>query len=522
MGLDHKPTVLLETEGSYPFSGGGISTWAHTLCKELNEKIDFIIFTLTGNPNVSMHYQIPDNIKSVIHIPLWGAEDPMSYYDQNRLFSSHLEKKNETTPKNIESLFFPIFRDFVDCLVDPLNTMKTSPQVIYGLWKFFQHFDYKITMTNLMLWEFFKGRIYEFYSNENGKEDSEIPRLMDVTFGMRWLYHFLMPLAASIPKVDLTHTTLAGFPAIPSIVSKFEYGIPGIATDHGVFIRERHINVSTADFPYFSKKLLLDLSTLITSAVYTTVDEILPVSSFNKSWEMLFGADNEKIKVINNGIDPLYFVPKPKPAQTANVPTVLAVNHVFPLKDIETMIKACDIVRKSIPEVQFRVYGSLTVDKDYVTKCRELVKELNVEQNFTFAGFHSNPQQVYNEGDIYILTSISEGAPYTVMEAMSCARPVVATDVGGVREIIQDNGILCQPRNPVQIADAVIKMLKDNDMRVRLGRNARDRILLYYTKEQSVNSYLETYMKLIQKPKNPLKNHITVPSVKRLLEYIGD
>lgn len=522
MGLDHKPTVLLETEGSYPFSGGGISTWAHTLCKELDEKIDYIIFTLTGSPNVSMHYQIPDNIKSVIHIPLWGAEDPMSYYDRERQFSSHLEKKNITTSENIESLFFPIFRDFVDCLLEPLDTIKTSPEIIYGMWKFFQHFDYKYTMTNLMLWEFFKGRVYEFYRGQDGAEAKEIPRMMDVTFGMRWLYHFLMPLAAAVPKVDLTHTTLAGFPAIPSIVSKYEYGTPGIATDHGVFIRERHINVSAADFPFFSKKLLLDLSTLITAAVYTTVDRILPVSSFNKSWEMLFGADEDKIKVINNGIDPLYFVPKPKPATTSGVPTVLAVNHVFPLKDIETMIKACEIVRKSIPDVQFKVYGSLTVDKEYVAKCRKLIKELNVEQNFTLAGFHSNPQQVYNEGDIYILTSISEGAPYTVMEAMSCARPVVATDVGGVGEIVQDNGIMCQPRNPGQIADAIIKMLKNNDMRVRLGRNARDRILLYYTKEQSVNSYLETYMKLLQKPLNPLKNNITVPSVKRLLDFLDD
>lgn len=522
MGLDHKPKVLLETEGSYPFSGGGISTWAHTLCKELNAKIDYIIFTLTGSPNVTMNYQIPENVKSVIHIPLWGAEDPVYYYDPERLYSFHLVKKNNTTSQVVESLFFPLFRDFVDAMTDPLNSIKNSPQLIYGMWKYFQHYDYKSTMTNVMLWEFFKGRIYENYMSRGDDFGIELPRMMDVTFGMRWLYHFLMPLAAAIPEVDLTHTTLAGFPAIPSIVSKFEYGTPGVATDHGVFIRERLINVSMADFPYFSKKLLLDLATMITTAVYSTVDQILPVSSFNKSWEMLFGANEDKIKVINNGIDPQYFIPKPKPAQTSTVPTVLAVNHIFPLKDIETMIKSCDIVRKSIPEVQFVVYGSLTVDQDYVKKCRKLIAELNLEKNFKLAGFHSNPQQVYNEGDIYLLTSISEGSPYTVMEAMSCARPVVATDVGGVSEIVQDNGILCQPRNPEQLAGAVIKMLNNHDMRVKLGRNARDRILLYYTKEQSVNSYLDTYLKLIQKPRKPLKDSITITSVKRLLDNIGD
>lgn len=511
----------METEGSYPFSGGGISTWAHTLCKELDGEIEYIIFTLTGNPNVSMHYQIPPNINSVIHIPLWGAEDPVSYYDKDRVYSYHLEKKNNTTPQVIQELFFPLFADFVNSLVDPLNSIKESPQIIYGMWKFFQHFDYKRTMTDRRLWEFFKLRIFEKYSTQESELSNEIPRIMDVTFGMRWLYHFLMPLAASIPKVDITHATLSGFPAIPSIVCKYEYGTPGIATDHGVFIRERHINVSTADFPFFSKKLLLDLSTMITTAVYSTVDKILPVSTFNKSWEIMFGADSNKISVINNGIDPNYFIPKPKPAQTADRPTVLAVNHIFPLKDIETMIRSCAHVRKTIPNVQYRVYGSLTIDHDYVEKCRKLIKSLDLEQNFILAGFHSNPQQVYNEGDIYLLTSISEGSPYTVMEAMSCARPLVATDVGGVSEIVNEYGILCQPRNPEEIGNAIIRLINDNELRVRLGRKARERILLYYTKDQTVNSYLGVYRDCINNTLVPEKYKVTVPSVKKIVEYSG-
>lgn len=520
--LKKKPLVLLETEGSYPYSGGGVSTWSHDLCKELNGKIDYIIFTLTGSPNTTLHYELPDNVKKIVQIPLWGTEDPVSYYDSKRPYSSHINKKNHTTTDNIEQLFLPIFKDFIEGILDPINSVKKSPQVIYGMWKYFQHFDYKRTMTHALLWEYFRDRVYDHYIELYHHSNSDIPHLIDVTFGMRWFYHFLMPVAANIPRVDLTHSTLAGFPSIPSIVLKYEYGTPSLITDHGVFIRERHINISSSDFPFFSKKLLLDFSTMITTSVYESADQILPVSTFNKTWEVLFGGEDEKIKVINNGIDPSFFIPKPKPARTRNIPTVVAVNHIFALKDIETMIRSCSIVRETIPDVQFKVYGSLTVDKEYVKKCRKLIKELDVEANFDLAGFHPNPQQIYNEGDLYLLTSISESLPYTIMEAMSCARPVVATDVGGVSEIVGENGILCQPRNPQEIANAVIKLLKDDDLRIRMGRASRDQITLKFTKNKSINSYLETYLEHFSKPHKALKNEIDLPSVQTLLQYLSD
>lgn len=521
MGIEKKPLILLQTEGAYPFSGGGISTWSHGLCKDLNDKIDFILFTLTGNPNTNLHYELPDNIKSIIHIPLWGAEDPVSYYDSESLYSTHLMKKNETTPQKIEELFYPIFKDFVDCILDPMNSVEKSPQVIYGMWKYFQFFDYKTTMTNLLLWEYFRDQTFNYYRDMDDDLRDEIPRLMDVTFGMRWFYHFLMPLAAKLPKVDITHSTLAGFPAIPSIVLKYEYGTPALVTDHGVFIRERHINVSSTDYPFFSKKLLIDFATMITTSVYQTVDHILPVSLFNITWEKMFGGQPEKINIIHNGIDPDYFVPKPKPAKTNDIPTVVAVNQIFALKDIETMIRSCDIVRKSVPEIQYQVYGSLNVDKEYVTKCKKLIEELNLEDCFNLAGFHPHPQEIYNEGDIYLLTSISESLPYTVMEAMSCSRPVVATDVGGVSEIVGDHGILCQPQNPQMIADSVITLLNDDEMRIKMGRAARDRVLLYFTQKKTITSYHEMYLKNFGNPLQPLKHSVDLPSVKRLLDYVG-
>ncbi|MDZ7693492.1 MAG: GT4 family glycosyltransferase PelF [Balneolaceae bacterium] len=254
-------------------------------------------------------------------------------------------------------------------------------------------------------------------------------------------------------------------------------------------------------------------------AAYYHADQISPVTSVNKKWEMRYEADEARIEPIYNGVDTDLFKPTPKPEETAGTPTVVAAAHVFPLKDIETMIRCCDIVRREIPNVQFILYGGLDLDRKYTEKCRALVDELDVSENFEFGGFHNAPHELFNEGDISILSSISEGFPYTVIESMSCARPVVATDVGGIREALEGCGELCRPRDPQSLADGVIKLLSDDDLRIEMGRRARERVLLKYTIEKSVNSYYETYLRMHNQKRQPLKQDITLPSVQKMEEY---
>lgn len=515
-----KPTILFETEGSYPYSGGGVSTWAHILCSELEDKVDFVLLALTGNPFVESRYRMTSNIKSIIHLPLWGVEEPISHFDEQTPFSEHVLRKSETGNVAIEELFMPMFRDFLDRLFDPFQPANECGELIYGFWKFFQHFDYKKTLSDPVVWTEFKRQLQQKVMQNGAYTAAEEPRMLDVTFGMRWLYHFMMPLAVTIPKVSASHATLAGFPAIASIVAKYEHGTPMVVTDHGVYIRERLINVSQVDMPFFSKKLLVNLATFMTRAVYHHADLISPVTSINAKWEREFEAPEERIRPIYNGVDTELFRPQPKPNHTRGEPTVVAVAHVFPLKDIETMIYSCDLVRREIPNVQYVIYGSLEVDKSYVKKCRKLVKELDLEDNFTFGGYHDTPSEIFNEGDISILSSISEGFPYTVLESMSCSRPVVATDVGGVREAVEGCGVLCKPRDPRDLAEGVIKLLRDDELRIELGRKARSRVLLKYTTSKSVNNYYDVYQSFHERKHVPMSDEIELPSVGRMMERV--
>tara|TARA_R100000908_G_scaffold61985_2_gene40791 strand:+ start:64613 stop:66205 length:1593 start_codon:yes stop_codon:yes gene_type:complete len=517
---DDKPLILFETEGSYPYSGGGVSTWAHILCTELKEKVDFHLLAITGNPYVESRYRLPENITKIIHVPLWGVDEPSDYYDNDRPFSFQIERKSRATKQVTLEYFKPLFEDFIQCLLNPYTDVQKISDVLYGLWKYFQYYDFKQTLRQPLLWVEFKHAVLTYFEESDLKK-SEEPRVFDLTFGMRWLYHFLMPIAVDVSKdIDVCHATLAGFPALSSIAAKYEYGTPGIVTDHGVYMRERLINIGQADMPYFSKRLLVDLSTLVSRAVYYTADQISPVTTANKEWEKRFEADEKNIVPIYNGVNTDLFKPTPKPRQTENTPTVIAVAQVFPLKDIETMIRTAALVREEIPEVQFKVYGSLEVDKPYVKKCRELIKELDLESTFEFGGFHDQPSQIFNEGDISILTSISEGFPYTVIESMSCGRPVVATDVGGIRDALEGCGILCKPRDPKDISAGVIKLLKDDDLRLEYGQKARERVLLTFKTEISVDAYYESYIRLKEKPRKPFKEHVKVESVKNLLMHL--
>lgn len=517
--MDQKPLILFETEGTYPYSGGGVSTWSHILCSELEEEVDFILLPLTGLPFVESRYPLPSNIKSIIHIPLWGSAEPVHDFDKQTPFSEHVLRKFRTDQSVVRNIFLPMFRDLIQRVLDPFRPAKEFGELIYGFWKYYQVFDYKQTLSSPLVWAEFKQQLKNRY--HPGKELllQEEPKMMDVTFGMRWIYHFMMPLAVPVPQVSATHATLSGFPAIASIAAKFEYGTPMVLTDHGVYIRERLVNVSQSEMSYFSKKLLIDLATFITRAAYQYADIVAPVTSVHAKWESDFEAGEDRIQPIYNGVDTDKFYPRPKPEHTKGIPTVVAAAQVFRLKDIETMIRSCDLARREISDIQYILYGSLDVDETYTRKCMELVEQLGIEDHFVFGGFNNNPNLLFNEGDISILSSISEGFPYTVIESMSCGRPVVATDVGGVSEAIGDCGFTCKPRDARALADGVVKLLKDDELRSRLGKKARERILENYTITESVTSYHEVYKRLHNQSNRPAARDFKLHSVTKL---IGD
>lgn len=162
------------------------------------------------------------------------------------------------------------------------------------------------------------------------------------------------------------------------------------------------------------------------------------------------------------------------------------------------------LVREAIPNVLFLVYGATDADPGYTARCVALIEALGLRETFELRGHHPAPEQLYNDGDVSVLTSVSEGFPYTVIESMSCERPVVATDVGGVGEALHDCGRLVAPRDEAAVARALVELLRDDGLRRTLGRRGRHVVLENYRTRHATDAYRATYARHAGRPGGPL------------------
>jgi glycosyltransferase involved in cell wall biosynthesis len=497
-------TVLMSTFGTYPYVGGGVSTWCDILCKEAPD-VDYEIVAITGHPNVAFRYDVPPNVKRVILVPLWGTEEPAEYILSEVPFSQIYLRKEETTDKIVEEEFLPIFSGFLKGLQGEIETGQLA-LAIANMNRYFRRYDYNQTWRSRAVWETYKEIMLAPYEEAPDKFlEEQKPSLHDLTVTMQWMYNLFQIINVIPPKTDVGHSTISASSTLVNLMAKVEHGTPLLLTEHGVFVRESYINISAnEELSFFRKQFLIMFSNAVSRLSFAFSDQVSPVCDFNRRWEYRYGVPHERMRTIYNGVNPDVFVPRPKPPKTQRLPTVVAAARVFPLKDILTMIRSAAIVRETIPEARFVVYGSLTADPPYVEKCRALIAELELEETFEFGGFHDNPPDIFNEGDISILTSISEGFPYTVLESMSCGRPVVATDVGGVREALEGFGVVAQPKNPQAIAEGVVKLLQDDELRQSLGRKAREEVLAKYRTSATIDAYRKSYEKLASLPHTPM------------------
>lgn len=488
MGLTNTK-VLMILEGTYPYYGGGVSTWAHMLCNQV-QGVDFTIYSINANFETTYKYELSSAVKNVIQVPLWAPYEPYDYINYGKAYYKIINKKESTKNKSISKHFIPLFKNLVYNFYQENTDMKLLNETIYLMWQFFQTHDYKLTMRSKIVWNTFCKIATELLSDT----DTETTSIHDLTVGMRWIYRFLIPLSIDVPETDVAHITLSGFPIIPALVAKYKYNSKIITSEHGVFIRERLLAINSSDYSFFLKKLLIKFSESITKLAYYNSDKILSVNKFNIKWEKMYGANESQIDVIYNGIDHMLFKPQNKPVHLVGIPTVVAAARIFDLKDICTMIKTCDVVKQTIPKVKFLVYGDNTAVPEYTLECKKLIKELALENNFILAGYHETPHELFAEGDVSILTSISEGFPYTVLESMSCGIPVVATDVGGVSEALDEHcGFICKPKDYHDLGKRVVELLQNDQLRLNKGANARQKIMNHFTISTFITKYEQVY-----------------------------
>ncbi len=188
----------------------------------------------------------------------------------------------------------------------------------------------------------------------------------------------------------------------------------------------------------------------------------------------------EKLITIHNGIDSekINFLPKEQSRQFLTVNYKLKAKsykligtlaNYYPTKGLNYLIEAAAQIIKEKPEIIFALMG----DGPERKKLEQQIKQLNLEKYFIL-GYQENANQYLKALDIFVLPSVKEGFPYAILEAMSAELPIIASAVGGIPEIIQNNfnGILVEPKNPKILAEKIIELLKDEDKQQKIGRKA--------------------------------------------------
>ncbi len=480
--------VALTGEGTYPFVTGGVSVWADILINKM-KNIDFILIPILMTPYIKLKYQIPPNVTQMIKVPLWGSEEPSEFVHSDK-FSEIYRRKLKTISeqasiKNIVELIYGI----IDFIYERNDNFEELGEIMVKFYDFFQVYDYHEAFRSKIVWDAYITKMEEIYK----ERQIDIPSVYDMIESLRFLFRFFIVLLAHVPEAHVYHSSAAAFCGIPCVIAKKKYGSRYILTEHGIYAREQYLYASREGIAYRTKEFLLGLIGMIVKLNYHFADVISPVCQYNKRWETKWGASEKKIKTIYNGIDVLRF--KKFNVNRSERPTVVMVARLDPLKDIESFIYTCDIVRKKIPDVLFKLYGPY-VDEEYYKKCTDLAESLNLGDNFEFAGPTDRPEVAYNEGDVVMLTSISEAFPFTVIEAMACEKVVISSDVGGTKEVLEGFGHVVKPKDYKSFAEHTIQVLSNPEDAKQLGLAARERILLGFTIEDMVDNYSDLYFSI--------------------------
>lgn len=205
-----------------------------------------------------------------------------------------------------------------------------------------------------------------------------------------------------------------------------------------------------------------------------------------------------KMTTIYNGIDETKFNFESHPTEIReglglpeNRKIIGIVARLDPIKNHKCLIKAMQLVIKKFSDSLLLIVG----DGSQREELEGLTKNIGLERNVIFLGTRQDVPQLLSIMDIFILSSKSEGLPITLLEAMAASKPIIATNVGGIPEVIENgiNGILIPPDNSEAMAEAVLELLKDEEKSKKLGMMARKRFENNFTLPMMVRKYEELY-----------------------------
>jgi glycosyltransferase involved in cell wall biosynthesis len=216
------------------------------------------------------------------------------------------------------------------------------------------------------------------------------------------------------------------------------------------------------------------------------------------------GIDRDRITVLHNSVKPFVAPPLEQVRRVQHSlglqdeAVILAVGRLSYEKGIADLLRAAAVLSntKGVPNFRLVLVG----DGPEREALARLASRLGIEGKLTMAGFQRDTKPYYSIATLMAVSSHTEGSPNVVLEAMAAGLPIAATAVGGIPEILEEGltGLMVPPRNPDAMASAILRILTDPEMRLRLGAAARLRAESNFTPEVYKRSLVEFYQKTLE------------------------
>lgn len=465
---DTPADVSLLLEGTFPMVRGGVSSWVNQLIRGLPD-LRFALIFVGGAPEhyKGIVYERPDN---VVHLEIHylmdgraGASDaPRQFNGNRRAFAA-------------SDALHDYFKQPAD--VDPSEQLCEVAQLL-GERGGLSHHDF---LHSRQAWE----QIVDYY-----RRYCTDPSFVDYFWSVRNMHSplfLLAQIARGMPPTRCLHSISTGYAGFLGALAHHLHDVPFILTEHGIYTKERQIDLAEADWiktytdvlshgfsqdVSYIRRLWIRFFDGIGRLTYSAADPITTLYEGNRERQIMDGAASDRTRVIPNGIPLDRYKPIRQTTLENQAPIVALIGRVTPIKEIKTYIRAMRIVVTRIPEAKGWIVGPEDEDPEYAQECRDLVRQLNLEQSVEFLGFQQTAD-IMSQVRLVTLTSISEAQPLVLLEAMASGLPVVCTDVGSCHELVfghaetdtntapSSAGRVVPIADPVSAANAMLELLSN-------------------------------------------------------------
>ncbi len=497
--------VCMLVEGTYPYVSGGVSSWIHSLITNLSDMTFSIVFIgALPDPARTAHYQLPPNVVAIHDVYLQDTEA----VDQH--------PRGESNPDAWNAL-----REFHEALaIEDLTNITGMFERVSDL------LTNSLVTSDLLMSKESWEMLVEQYSARSPNSP-----FLDYfwTFRATHLPIFRL-LEAKVPPARLYHAPSAGFSGLLGAMTKNRTGAPFLLTEHGVYMHEREIEIAQSEWipdhqqrsyrldqrPGLLKEWWTGMFRFMTRVAYDRADEIISVTTGNQRFQIHEGARLHKMTVIPNGVDiSRYSGIRTSLARQSPGFSVGFVGRVVPIKDVKTFIRAIGAASATIPDITVSIVGPTDEDPQYFAECQQLVTMLGLTQVIQFTG-RADVREYYKMLDVLVLTSISEAAPLVILEANCAGVPVIATNVGACKELIEGetaedqaigpSGLLTTVSSAQETADALIQLSRDEVLRQEMAQAGQTRARRFYDVENLYATYRGLYQRYLEQATVPLAN----------------